>query len=102
MARPYPSQCCVYWYYLHLVLTLNCIHRHVALLEIQHNTFQLTPIPLRTVRPFVLDEVILSEAAETEGLDTSNQIEVMKFLRGRVSNAVFEFEGLFLMITPAG
>ncbi|KAG8741832.1 meiotic recombination [Ceratobasidium sp. 414] len=61
------------------------IPKHVALLEIQHNTFQLTPIPLRTVRPFVIDEVNLSEAAETEGLDTSNQIEVMKFLRGRVN-----------------
>ncbi|KAF8607215.1 DNA repair exonuclease [Ceratobasidium sp. AG-I] len=63
----------------------EAIPKHVALLEIQHNTFQLTPIPLRTVRPFVLDDVILSEAAETEGLDTANQIEVMKFLRGRVN-----------------
>lgn len=70
------------------ILTLGWVFRHVALLEIQHNTFQLTPIPLRTVRPFVLDEVILSEAAETEGLDTANQIEVMKFLRGRVRKPI--------------
>lgn len=63
----------------------EAIPKHVALLEIQHNTFQLTPIPLRTVRPFVIDEVNLTEAAEAEGLDITNQIEVMKFLRGRVN-----------------
>ncbi|QRW13405.1 double-strand break repair protein MRE11 [Ceratobasidium sp. AG-Ba] len=63
----------------------EAIPKHVALLEIQHRTFQMTPIPLRTVRPFVIDDVNLSEAAEAEGLDITNQIEVMKFLRGRVN-----------------
>ncbi|CAE6351710.1 unnamed protein product [Rhizoctonia solani] len=67
----------------------EAIPKHVALLEIQHNTFQLTPIPLRTVRPFVLDEVNLSEAAETDGIDITNQVSVMKFLRERV-NALIE------------
>ncbi|KAB5589653.1 Double-strand break repair protein MRE11 [Ceratobasidium theobromae] len=63
----------------------EAIPKHVGLLEIQHNTFQLTPIPLRTVRPFVLDEVNLMEASETDGLDTTNQVAVMKFLRERVN-----------------
>ncbi|CAE6538067.1 unnamed protein product [Rhizoctonia solani] len=67
----------------------EAIPKHVALLEIQHNTFQMTPIPLRTVRPFVLDEVNLSEAAETDGIDITNQVSVMKFLRERV-NALIE------------
>ncbi|CAE6481657.1 unnamed protein product [Rhizoctonia solani] len=67
----------------------EAIPKHVALLEIQHNTFQLTPIPLRTVRPFVLDDVNLSEAAETDGIDITNQVSVMKFLRERV-NALIE------------
>ncbi|CCO36819.1 Double-strand break repair protein MRE11 [Rhizoctonia solani AG-1 IB] len=63
----------------------EAIPKHVALLEIQHNTFQLTPVPLRTVRPFVLDDVNLSEAAETDGIDITNQVSVMKFLRERVN-----------------
>ncbi|KAF8689411.1 DNA repair exonuclease, partial [Rhizoctonia solani] len=63
----------------------EAIPKHVALLEIQHNTFQLTPIPLQTVRPFVLDDVNLSEAAETDGIDITNQVSVMKFLRERVN-----------------
>ncbi|CAE6450840.1 unnamed protein product [Rhizoctonia solani] len=63
----------------------EAIPKHVALLEIQHNTFQLTPIPLRTVRPFVLDDVNLSDAAETDGIDITNQVSVMKFLRERVN-----------------
>ncbi|QRV84803.1 double-strand break repair protein MRE11 [Ceratobasidium sp. AG-Ba] len=41
--------------------------------------------PSTNCSTFVIDDVNLSEAAETEGLDITNQIEVMKFLRGRVN-----------------
>ncbi|KAF9242284.1 Mre11 DNA-binding presumed domain-containing protein [Melanogaster broomeanus] len=61
------------------------IEKHVALLQIQGKEFELKPIPLRTVRPFVLEEVILSEAAEEEGFDVSDQIAVSKFLKSRVN-----------------
>lgn len=44
----------------------------------------MEPIPLRTVRPFIIDEVFLVEAAEEEGFDVTDQIEVGKFLRGKV------------------
>jgi double-strand break repair protein MRE11 len=40
------------------------------------------------VRPFVLEEVVLSEAAEEEGFDLTDQMEVTKFLRTRVSKHV--------------
>lgn len=60
--------------------------RHVALLEIQGKDFQLTPIPLRTIRPFVIGEVVLSEAAETDGLDLSDTMEITKFLKAKVKN----------------
>jgi double-strand break repair protein MRE11 len=58
--------------------------RHVALLQVQGKEFQLDPIPLRTVRPFVLEEVVLLEAAEDEGFDAKDQMEVSKFLKSRV------------------
>lgn len=63
--------------------------RHVALVEIQGKEFQLKPIPLRTVRPFVLEDVILSEASEEEGFDINDQIAVSKFLKSRVSQVCF-------------
>ena len=46
----------------------------------------MTPLPLRTVRPFVIEEVILSEAAEETGLDLNDQMEITKYLKGKVSN----------------
>jgi double-strand break repair protein MRE11 len=39
---------------------------------------------LRTVRPFVLEEVVLSEVADEEGFDLSDQIAITKFLKTRV------------------
>lgn len=61
------------------------LQRHVALLQIHHKEFELKPLPLRTVRPFMLGDVVLVEAAEEEGFDVSDQIAVGKFLRARVS-----------------
>ncbi|KAF8839702.1 DNA repair exonuclease [Paxillus ammoniavirescens] len=61
------------------------IEKHVALLQIQGKEFELEPIPLRTVRPFVLEEVIISEAADEEGFDLNDQIVVSKFLKSRVN-----------------
>ncbi|KAG6888769.1 meiotic recombination [Termitomyces sp. Mi166 len=63
----------------------EAIQKHVALLQIQGKEFQLTPIPLRTVRPFVVEDVVLSEVAEEEGIDLSDEIEISKFLKTRVN-----------------
>jgi double-strand break repair protein MRE11 len=49
----------------------------------------MTPIRLRTVRPFVLEEVVLSEVAEQEGFDLTDQMEIAKFLKGRVRDIFF-------------
>ncbi|KAI6025995.1 Mre11 DNA-binding presumed domain-containing protein [Pisolithus marmoratus] len=61
------------------------IEKHVALLQIQGKQFEIKPIPLRTVRPFVLEDVVLSEAAEEEGFELNDQIAVSKFLKSRVN-----------------
>jgi double-strand break repair protein MRE11 len=36
------------------------------------------------VRPFVLEELVLSEIAEEEGFELTDQIAIGKFLKGRV------------------
>ena len=59
--------------------------RHVALLQIQGKEFQLTPLPLRTVRPFVNEAVVLNEVAEEVGLDLNDQMAITKFLKGKVN-----------------
>lgn len=43
----------------------------------------MTPLPLRTVRPFVIEEVTLNEVAEEEGFNLSDQMEISKFLKGK-------------------
>lgn len=65
------------------------LSRHVALLKIQGKEFSLTPIPLRTVRPFVLGDVILTDAAEDEGLDLSDKMEITKYLKKRVCSPIY-------------
>ncbi|KAG1807498.1 Metallo-dependent phosphatase-like protein [Suillus subaureus] len=61
------------------------LEKHVALLQIHNKEFELKPLPLRTVRPFMLGDIFLAEAAEEEGFDVSDQIAVGKFLRARVN-----------------
>jgi len=67
-------------------------------LKIQGTEFELTPIPLRTVRPFVMDEICLTEVSEEEGFDVTNQIEITKYLKLRVSHTVLPF-GFGLIIS---
>jgi double-strand break repair protein MRE11 len=55
--------------------------------KIQGKGLEMTPIPLRTVRPFVMDEILLTEVAEEEGFDVTDQMEVTKYLKLRVRNA---------------
>jgi Mre11 DNA-binding presumed domain len=59
--------------------------RHVALVQIRGKEFQLTPLPLRTVRPFVIEEVVLNEVADEVGLDLNDQMAITKFLKSKVS-----------------
>lgn len=59
--------------------------RHVALLKIEGKEFQMEPIPLRTVRPFVIEQVVLNEVADEEGLDITDQMEISKYLKAKVT-----------------
>lgn len=65
-------------------------YRHCALLEVQGKNFEITPIVLRTVRPFKLAEVILTQVAEDEGLDLSDKIEINKYLKHRINELIVQ------------
>lgn len=71
--------------------------RHVALLKVQGKEFSMEPLPLRTVRPFVMDEVVLTEVAEEVGFDVTDQMEITKYLKGRVC---FDFFYHILRFVP--
>jgi double-strand break repair protein MRE11 len=64
------------------------MHRHCALLEVQGKNFEITPIVLRTVRPFKLAEVILTQVAEEEGLDLTDKIEINKYLKAKINQLI--------------
>ncbi|KJA23840.1 hypothetical protein HYPSUDRAFT_39364 [Hypholoma sublateritium FD-334 SS-4] len=66
----------------------EAIEKHVALVQIQGKEFNLTPLPLRTVRPFVIEEVVLADIAEEEGLDLNDQMEITKFLKVKVNKLI--------------
>ncbi|KAF9808135.1 hypothetical protein IEO21_07971 [Rhodonia placenta] len=71
------------------------IEKHVALLKIQGKEFELTPIPLRTVRPFVLDELVLTEVADDENLDLNDRMAITKFLKTRVNELIEKANALW-------
>ncbi|VDB85137.1 unnamed protein product [Peniophora sp. CBMAI 1063] len=62
--------------------------KHVALLQIQGKEFQMTPLPLRSVRPFVMSEVSLYEVAEEENFDVADQDAISKYLKTRVNELI--------------
>ncbi|KAF9523790.1 Metallo-dependent phosphatase-like protein [Crepidotus variabilis] len=66
----------------------EAIEKHVAVVEIQGKDFKLTPIPLRTVRPFVIEEVVLEDIADESGLDLNDQMAITKFLKSKVNELI--------------
>ena len=61
-------------------------HRHVGLLSIQGSQFQIAEIPLKTVRPFIFDEITLSHLAENEEnkINLEDRDSITAFLRRMV------------------
>ena len=62
------------------------VARHVGILSIQGSQFQIAEIPLKTVRPFEMDEVILTEVAEVERnkVNLEDKDTITAFLRKEV------------------
>ncbi|KAK4686796.1 double-strand break repair protein MRE11, partial [Tremellales sp. Uapishka_1] len=72
----------------------EAIPKHVGILSIQGSQFQIAEIPLKTVRPFELDEVVLAEVAEEgqDGVDLEDKDSITKYLRTRVEELIGKAE----------
>jgi double-strand break repair protein MRE11 len=77
------------------IMRLTLVYRHCALLEVQGKNFEITPVVLRTVRPFKLAEVILTQVAEEEGLDLTDKIEINKYLKKRINELILQADEEF-------
>ncbi|KAJ1018026.1 hypothetical protein NDA16_004895 [Ustilago loliicola] len=63
------------------------VEKCVAIIHVEKTDFLIEPIPLETVRPFVMDDMILSEELEDAGL-SSERSDIIKLLRKRVDGLI--------------
>ncbi|XP_059059515.1 double-strand break repair protein MRE11 [Achroia grisella] len=71
----------------------EALPKHCALLQLHKSDYILTPIPLKTVRPFIFKTIVLSE--ENLGAKEVNENEkVQEFLKSRINEAISEAEKL--------
>ncbi|EAS28599.2 DNA repair protein (mre11) [Coccidioides immitis RS] len=68
----------------------EAVPKHVAILSITGRDFKCEPIPLKTVRPFVMKEIVLSEEKEAQRLlrKENNRTELTRFLMGLVDELI--------------
>jgi len=62
----------------------EALKKHCGLLEIKGSQFRLKPIPLQTVRPFVIEDVVLA----SEGLDPDEPDKIDEFLASKVEEMI--------------
>ena len=62
--------------------------KSVAIVHVKHKDFKLEPIPLQTVRPFVMKDIFLPVEARKEGVDISDRMNVTKLLRSHVESLI--------------
>lgn len=63
------------------------VEKCVAIVHVEKTDFLIEPIPLQTVRPFVMDDMVLSEELHDAGL-SSERGDVIKLLRKRVDGLI--------------
>ncbi|KAA1133054.1 meiotic recombination [Puccinia graminis f. sp. tritici] len=57
------------------------IKKHVGILEVQDKDFSLLPIPLKSVRPFIFDDIVLAEHEEEAKLKLDEKPKVVRYLK---------------------
>lgn len=71
-------------------IALRLMVRHVGILSVQGSQFQIAEIPLKTVRPFEMDEIVLADIAaiERHGVNLEEKDTITAFLRRAVSHGL--------------
>lgn len=67
--------------------------KHVFILDIKGTDYALTPIPLKTVRPFVMEDVSLKEENFIEG--PASKADIIEFLLEKVNGLLLEAVDLY-------
>lgn len=60
----------------------------MGLVQICGKQYTIKPIPLRTVRPFVMDTLVLAEAAEEENVDINNAMKLKQYLTSKINELI--------------
>lgn len=70
----------------------EAVQKHVAVLSVNNKTFKIDKFPLRTVRPFITKEIILSQDKRFRGLDTKkdNRTDITKRLMEVIEEMIEE------------
>ncbi|WVR08323.1 DNA repair protein (mre11) [Kwoniella sp. DSM 27419] len=66
----------------------EALPKHVGILSIQGSQFQIAEIPLKTVRPFELDEVVLAYAAEQGAVNLDDKDSISAYLKEQVDRLI--------------
>ncbi|EFP81287.1 meiotic recombination [Puccinia graminis f. sp. tritici] len=64
------------------------IKKHVGILEVQDKDFSLLPIPLKSVRPFIFDDIVLAEHEEEAKLKLDEKPKVVRYLKSLVEQLI--------------
>jgi len=76
------------------------VRKNVVLLEVRGSQFRRTPIPLRCVRPFRIEDITLSSAGINPDAATVDE-EVTNFLQGRVDAALLALQNELNQLPPS-
>lgn len=63
------------------------LFRHIGLLEVNFSNYHMNIIPLQTVRPFIFDEIVLSN----QNIDTKDTESINELLVNKVFFLIFFF-----------
>ncbi|KAG7579944.1 hypothetical protein FFLO_00152 [Filobasidium floriforme] len=80
----------------------EAIPKKVGILSIQEGQFNIEPIPLKTVRPFKIGDIVLEEEADNEenGIDMQKRETITAFLKIKIDELITEAENEWKELHP--
>ncbi|KAJ1643863.1 meiotic recombination, partial [Coemansia asiatica] len=71
----------------------EAVAKHVALVKVNRRNFKIDKLRLKNVRPFVIEDVVLSQV---QGLSPqSTEAEIVEYLRGRVEKLIAHAQAIY-------